>query len=360
MEKQHFSGIGGQAVMEGIMMRSRTDYAVAVRKADGTVSVKKEHSETFLMKHPKWNIPFIRGVISFVSSLVVGMKTLMWSAEEAAEDQVEPDGRKTEKAGTETNETGNTETENAVSLEKEDGKTKEAGSGKIEDGKTKETVFSTAEMVFTLLLAFALAIGIFSFLPLFLAKLLEKVIESPVLLALFEGLIRLAIFILYIFLISKMKDINRTFMYHGAEHKCINCVEHGLPLTVENVMKSSKEHRRCGTSFLIIVMLISVVLFIFIRPENFLLKFLTRILFIPVIAGISFEILQFTGKHDNKFTYLISRPGMWMQAMTTKEPTSDMVETAITATEAVFDWKTFLTENFNMQFPEEAENPENV
>ena len=164
--------------------------------------------------------------------------------------------------------------------------------------------------------------------------------------AVLEGVIRIAIFIAYIKLVSRMEDIRRTFMYHGAEHKCINCVEHGHPLTVENVRASSKEHKRCGTSFILIVMIISILFFMVIRIDNIGLRMLSRIILIPVIAGVSYEILQLAGRSNSKFMDLVSRPGMWMQGLTTTEPDDSMIEVAIAATEAVFDWKEYLKENF--------------
>lgn len=157
---------------------------------------------------------------------------------------------------------------------------------------------------------------------------------------------RIGIFVLYILLISRMEDIRRTFMYHGAEHKCINCIEQGLPLNVENVMKSSKEHKRCGTSFLIIVMLISIAFFMAVRVDSIWLRSLSRIVLIPVIAGVSYEFLRIAGKSNSKLVDILSQPGLWMQALTVKEPSADMVEVAITAVEKVFDWKSYLQENF--------------
>ena len=298
-----YSGIGGQAVMEGIMMRNGSEYAIAVRKPDGEIEIKKEKTGNFPERHKWAKWPLVRGVVSFIDSLVTGMSTLMWSASFAEE----------------------TEEKN---------------------GEKKTETLSDAEMTFTLILAVALAIGIFVVLPTVLSGLLKKWIASSFLRALLEGILRLAIFVGYVAGISCMKDIKRVYMYHGSEHKCINCVEHGLPLTVENVMKSSKEHKRCGTSFLIIVMLVSVVVFMFVRIDALFPRILSRLLLVPVIAGISYEVLRFTGRSDSKFVYIISRPGMWMQALTTKEPTADMAEVAIRAVEEVFDWRKFLSENF--------------
>ena len=183
-------------------------------------------------------------------------------------------------------------------------------------------------------------------LPLVIANFFKSFITSEHVMAVLEGVIRIAIFIAYIKLVSRMEDIRRTFMYHGAEHKCINCVEHGHPLTVENVRASSKEHKRCGTSFILIVMIISILFFMVIRIDNIGLRMLSRIILIPVIAGVSYEILQLAGRSNSKFMDLVSRPGMWMQGLTTTEPDDSMIEVAIAATEAVFDWKEYLKENF--------------
>lgn len=320
-----YSGIGGQAVMEGIMMRNGKSYAVAVRKPDGEIEVMEAEAKDFAAEHAWAKWPLIRGVVSFIDSLVLGMSTLMWSAsfEETAETDKKNDG----------------ESEGKKTEEK---KAEEKNADKKNDGS-----LSKGEMTLTVILAVLLAVGIFMVLPTVLIGLLKRFIDSEWLLALLEGLLRLALFIGYVAGISLMKDIKRTYMYHGSEHKCINCIEHNLPLTVENVMKSSKEHKRCGTSFLIIVMLISVILFMFIRVDNMALRILSRIVLVPVIAGISYEVLRFTGRHDNRFVWIISRPGMWMQALTTKEPTEDMVEVAISAVERVFDWKKWQEENFS-------------
>ncbi len=300
-----FSGIGGQAVLEGIMMKNGQDYAVAVRKPDGQIEVKKDRHEAFSDKHKWAKWPFIRGIFAFIDSLVLGMGTLTWSASFAEEEP-----------------------------------------GKEASGKKNEGGLSKAETTITVLVAVVLAIGVFVVLPTFLSNLLKRWIDSMTLIAVLEGLIRLVIFIAYVSAISLMKDIRRVYMYHGSEHKCINCIESGLPLTVENVMKSSKEHRRCGTSFMLFVMLISIILFIFVRVEFLPLRMLSRIALIPVVAGLSYELLRLNGRFDNKLTWILSRPGMWMQALTTREPTEDMAEVAIQAVESVFDWRKFLEENF--------------
>ena len=306
-----FSGIGGQAVLEGIMMKNGQDYAIAVRRPDGEIEVKKEKHVSFQDKHKWAKWPFVRGVFAFIDSLSLGMDTLSWSASFVEEEP------------------------------KKDGKKQDTGK------KEKSAGLSKAETVITIIVAVVLAIGVFVVLPTYLSNLLKKWISSMTLIAVLEGVIRLVIFIAYVSLISLMKDIRRVYMYHGSEHKCINCIESGLPLTVENVMKSSKEHRRCGTSFLLFVMLISIILFIFIRIEYLPLRMLSRLALIPVVAGLSYELLRLNGRFDNKLTWILSRPGMWMQALTTREPDPDMAEVAIQAVEAVFDWRKFLEENFS-------------
>ena len=203
-----------------------------------------------------------------------------------------------------------------------------------------------ALMAFVMVFSMIMAIGIFMVLPMFLSNIFRKFIPSDTVMAVLEGVIRITIFIVYIKLISHMEDIKRTFMYHGAEHKCINCVEHGMPLTVENVRKSSKEHKRCGTSFLLIVMVISILFFMVIRVENVWLRAASRIILIPVIAGVSYEFLRLAGRSNSCVVNALSRPGMWMQALTTTEPDDSMIEVAIAAVEEVFDWKAYLRENF--------------
>lgn len=311
MTKKIYSGIGGQAVMEGIMMRNGKRYAIAVRKPDGEIEVKEESVSPLSEKHRILRWPVIRGVVSFVDSLVLGMKTIMWSS-----SFIEVDEKKTSENG--------------------------------EPDSVKKTGLSGGEMAFTVVLAIVLAIGIFMVLPTVLAQFLRRWIDSDTVIVLIEGVLRLFLFIGYILLISGMKDIRRTFMYHGSEHKCINCLENGLPLTVENVMKSSKEHKRCGTSFLLFVMLISIIVFMFVRIDILPLRILSRVLLVPVIAGLSYELIRLNGRFDNKLTYILSRPGMWLQGLTTKEPTEDMAEVAICAVERVFDWRKFLKENFEV------------
>ena len=311
------SGIGGQAVLEGIMMKNGDQYAVAVRKPDKEIAVEVKEYHGVGSKIGFRGLPFVRGVFNFVDSLVLGMQTLMWSAsffEE--EEQPEQDG------------TGETE------------------QAKAADGKKSDSAAESLMMGGTVAVSLVLAIAIFMVLPMFAAKFFERFLTSKLVISLIEGVIRLAVFLLYVWAISFMEDIRRTFMYHGAEHKCINCVEHGLPLTVENVRSSSREHKRCGTSFLLFVMLVSIVVFIFLQFDNVLIRMLSRIVFVPVIAGISYEILRLAGRSDNALINAVSRPGLLLQKLTTREPDDDMIEVAITAVEKVFDWKTWEAENF--------------
>ena len=183
-------------------------------------------------------------------------------------------------------------------------------------------------------------------LPLLIANVFRRFISSAMVMAMLEGCIRIGIFVTYIKLISRMEDIRRTFMYHGAEHKCINCIEHGMILTVDHVRQSSKQHKRCGTSFLILVMIISILFFMVIRVDTVWLRILSRILLIPVIAGVSYEFLRLAGRSDSAVVNWLSKPGMWMQNLTTAEPDDSMIEVAIAAVNAVFDWKAYLRENF--------------
>ncbi len=303
------SNIGGQAVLEGIMMKHNEEYAVAVRKPDGEISVKKEKYHSIV----KWKVltttPFIRGVFNFIDSMVIGIKTLTYSASFYEEEEEE------------------VLTEEAV-------KKKEK----------KEKLLMGATVAFSVVAA----VAIFMVLPYFLTSFLKGLIPSYQVRTVIEGLVRIGIFVLYVLLISRMEDIQRTFMYHGAEHKCINCIEHGLPLTVENVRKSSRQHKRCGTSFLFLVLAISIVLLLLIRVDSAVMRVVVRILLLPVIAGISYEVLKLAGRSDNILINFISSPGLAIQKLTTKEPDDDMIEVAIQAVEAVFDWRAYAAENFDV------------
>lgn len=305
------SGIGGQAVIEGIMMRNKDKYSIAVRKPDNDIEVTVRDCKVLTEKHKWMGYPIIRGVVSFIDSLVTGISTINYSAS----FYDDPEEQKKTKAD-------------------------EIGKSLFKDK------FESVLMAFTVILSVFMAVGLFMLLPYFVSRLVKGYVASKTLLNFIEGLVRVAIFILYLLVISLMKDIKRTFMYHGAEHKCINCIENGARLTTENVMNSSRYHKRCGTSFLFIVMFISVVFFIFIRVDNTALQIVIRLLLVPVIAGVSYEFIRWAGKNDNGFTMVLSKPGMWLQKLTTREPDEDMVEVAIKAVEEVFDWKAFLEEYY--------------
>ena len=305
------SNIGGQAVLEGIMMRHGDDYAVAVRKPDGEIFVQKEEYHSVIKWKALTKIPFIRGVFNFIDSMALGIKTLMFSAE-FYEDEEE------------------------VKSEKE----------LTEEEIAKKEKQEKWMMNATVAISVVIAAAVFMVLPYFLSSLLKPLMPSYHLRTLVEGFVRIGIFILYIALISRMDDIQRTFMYHGAEHKCINCIEHGLPLTVDNVRISSRQHKRCGTSFLFFVLAISIILLMLIQVESPLMRVIVRIALIPVIAGISYEVLKLAGRSENPIINLLSRPGLAIQKLTTKEPDDSMIEVAIQAVEAVFDWRAYLDENF--------------
>ena len=312
------SGIGGQAVLEGVMMRNKSDYAVAVRKPDGEIKVQTKKCRNNADRKLFFRLPLVRGVMAFVDSLYLGMHSLTYSAS-FYEDE-EPVKSKKKKA----------------SKEDEAGKTS-ASKGADEKSSDKEQI----EMVLTVVLAVVLALAIFVALPFGLSLLLNKVIHSDIALAVIEGLIRVALFVGYVFAISFMEDIHRVFMYHGAEHKAINCVEQCEELTVANVRRQSKEHRRCGTSFLFVVMFLSILFFMFLHFDNMWMRIISRIILIPVVAGISYEFIQWAGNSDSQLVWILSRPGMWLQRLTTREPDDAMIEVAIASVEAVFDWKEY-------------------
>lgn len=309
-----YSGIGGQAVLEGIMMKNQEKYAVAVRKPNGEIEVEVENYQGVLHGSKIKEIPFVRGIFNFIDSLVLGMKCLNYSA--------------------------------SFYEDEEDEKLNKAAD-KVSGGRGEKLMTSLVTI-----LSIVLAVGIFVVLPYYLASLFRGFVRNESLMAIIEGAIRIAIFILYVWGISLMKDIRRLYRYHGAEHKCINCIEKGRPLTVHNVMRSSRLHKRCGTSFIFFVLFVSIVLFFFIRVENPLQRVVLRVLLMPVVAGISYEIIRLAGRSDNILVRVISAPGMLIQRMTTKEPDREMAEVAIAAVEAVFDWKKYLYDNFGYEVDE--------
>ena len=311
-KKRCYCGIGGQAVLEGVMMKNKDLYAVAVRKSDGEIVVDTQEFAGILHDSVLRKIPFIRGIFNFIDSLVLGMKSLNYSAN-FYEDE---DAQET---------------------------TADKVMNKVFRGKAESIL-----MGFTMILSVVLSLAIFIALPYYLSTLFERFVRNTSLLNIIEGAIRIAIFLIYVAAISLMKDIRRVYMYHGAEHKCINCLERGRELTVENVKRSSKQHRRCGTSFLLFVMVVSIILFFFITITQPVYRLLIRIALIPAVAGISYELIRLAGRYDNIFTRILSAPGMLLQRLTTKEPDSEMIEVAIKSVEAVFDWKEFLKVNFDL------------
>lgn len=299
------SGIGGQAVLEGVMMRNRDKYAVAVRKPDGEISVKNWNTGSVRDRHILLRLPVIRGVAAFIESLILGIKTLTYSSSFIEED--------VEKAG-------------------------QVEVAEVSDRK------EMLENILIVALSILLAIGFFMILPFAVSKLFQSRVHSQMMLSVIEAALKILLFLGYVVAISFLSDIKRTLMYHGAEHKTINCVENGLDLTVENVKTQSRYHRRCGTSFLLVVMLVSIIFFFFIQIDNLWLQMLYRILLVPVVAGVSFELIQFVGNSDNRLVFWISTPGLWLQKLTTREPDDGMIEVAIASVEAVFDWRAYQAE----------------
>lgn len=299
------SGIGGQAVLEGVMMRNRDKYAVAVRKPDGEISVKNWNTGSVRDRHILLRLPVIRGVAAFIESLILGIKTLTYSSSFIEED--------VEKAG-------------------------QVEVAEVSDRK------EMLENILIVALSILLAIGFFMILPFAVSKLFQSRVHSQMMLSVIEAALKILLFLGYVVAISFLSDIKRTLMYHGAEHKTINCVENGLDLTVENVKTQSRYHRRCGTSFLLVVMLVSIIFFFFIQIDNLWLQMLYRILLVPVVAGVSFELIQFVGNSDNRLVLWISTPGLWLQKLTTREPDDGMIEVAIASVEAVFDWRAYQAE----------------
>ena len=305
-------GIGGQAVLEGVMMKNKDMYAVAVRKPDGEIEVDRSEFRGIMHDSVLKKIPFVRGIFNFLDSMVLGMRTLTWSVSFFEEDtEVEPE--------------------------------KKSSLFQKIFGDKAEDVMMGLTMAFSLILA----VGIFMILPYFISDLLKVYIRNDSLTAIIEGLIRIVIFVLYVVMISVMKDIRRLYQYHGAEHKCINCIERGRELNVENVRKSSRQHKRCGTSFLFLVLAISIIMLLLVRAETPLMRIVIRIVLLPVIAGVSYEFLKLAGRSENPVVNLFSRPGLAIQKLTTKEPDDGMIEVAIQAVEAVFDWRAYEAENFH-------------
>lgn len=299
--------IGGQAVIEGVMMKNMDRYAVSVRKPNGKIETKVEECVSFAEKHPLFQLPVFRGMVNFLESMVIGMKTLNYSAS-FYEDEEEQTESRTEQL-----------------LEKI-------------LGEKAEKIIMGIVLVFSL----AISIGLFMILPYIASEALGKLIRNEYMILFMEGIIRIAIFLGYIVLISRMEDIKRVFMYHGAEHKTINCLEAGVPLTPENVDNFSRLHKRCGTSFIFIVMIISMVFFFFIRVDTIWLRIVLRLLFLPLVAGVSYEFIRLAGSSDHPLVQIFSKPGLALQRLTTKEPDHSMIEVAIASVEGVFDWREYI------------------
>ncbi len=296
------SGIGGQAVLEGVMMRNKSIYAVAVRKPDGEIAVTRGKCRSLAERSLFFRLPIVRGIVAFVESLVLGMRTLTYSASFYEEEEERKESQKNQ-----------------------------------EKQESREKI----QMAITVALSIVVAVAAFMLLPYFLSQMLSKYITSFAALAAIEGLIRVVLFVGYVVAISFMEDIRRTFMYHGAEHKSINCIENGFELTVENVRRQSKHHRRCGTSFLFIVIFLSIIFFMFIHFNNMWLRILSRIVLVPVIAGVSYEFIHWAGNSDSRAVKVLSKPGMLLQMLTTREPDNRMIEVAIASVEEVFDWREY-------------------
>lgn len=288
---QFKTSVGGQALIEGIMMKGPYKSCMAVRKPDGTIDLEEWDTKraTGVKK-----IPFLRGIFNFIDTLLTGYDCLMKSAEKAGEEE-EPDKFE-------------------IWINEKFGKAA---------GKAVELIVTV--------LALVICLGLFVFLPSFFTNLFSGFIKSKLVLSAIEGIIKIAIFLAYIIGVSKMEEIHRTFMYHGAEHKTIFCYEKGLELTVENVRKQIRFHPRCGTSFLLIVVVISILISSVITWDSLLTRVLMKVILLPITVGISYEIIKFAGRHDNTLTHIISAPGLWLQRFTTQEPDDSMIEVAIAA-----------------------------
>ena len=302
------------------MMLGPKGMATSVRKPNGEILTEYHKVKHMRDKSKFFNLPIIRGVVNFVESMIIGYKALMYSAEVSGMEDVEAEDM-----------------------------------NKFEKWLTDKFGDKLMNFIAVLgsFLGVALAAALFLYFPILVFNKANEWSGGNITAyqGLIEGVIKIIIFVAYMAIVGNMKDIKRLFMYHGAEHKCINCIEHGLPLTVENVRNSSRQHKRCGTSFLFFVLAISIILLLLIRVESPLMRVVVRIVLLPVIAGVSYEFLSFAGKHDSKLVDILSRPGMWMQGLTTKEPDDSMIQVAIAAVEEVFDWKKYLEENFPETYP---------
>ncbi len=294
----HITSIGGQAVIEGVMMRGPLGTAVAVRTPDGDITINKDEKLSPAKKPKVFKWPVVRGVVSFVESMVIGVRALMYSAE-------------------------------FFDIEGEEEETP----SKFEEFLTRifGEKLKQAVIYFSVFLSLIFGIGLFMLLPTVLASALNNFNLSGISKTVIEGVVRIALFLAYLALVSKMKDIQRVFEYHGAEHKTIFAYESGEELTVENVKKYSRFHPRCGTNFLLIVMVISIIVFSFLRWDNVLIRMVTRLALLPLVAGLSYEVIKWAGRSQGKFVRFISAPGLWLQRLTTREPDDSQLEVAIAA-----------------------------
>ncbi len=356
-----YSNIGGQAVMEGVMMRNGDKYAVAVRTVDGEIVVGTQEYHPLIPAEKVAHIPILRGVAGFIDSLYLGMKALMYSAdffaeesEEELEERLREEKKKAEKKADKLRKNGKDaqaeEVLHAFETKAQEERThitkRTDAQAKPEDKKEDNSLLMGLTVVFSLVLS----IGLFMMLPYFLSRGLKLIISSEAVISVLEALLRMCIFFGYMLLISRMKEIQRTFSYHGAEHKCINCIEHGLELNVENVRASSREHKRCGTSFLLYVMVVSIIFYLFIRIPSPFWRIVIRLLLLPVIAGVAYEFIRLAGRYDNVFVNAMSRPGLLLQRLTTREPDDAQIEVGIASVEAIFDWRKYLNENFGAHY----------
>lgn len=362
---QHYSGIGGQAVLEGVMMKNGDKYAVSVRKADHSIETMTEEYKGILGGSKLMRIPFVRGVFIFIDSMILGMKSLNFSADLFEEEEEDGGSGNDKKAGLICGE-GSDAAQGAAERKQNLHQAKESREEESQENNTqgnniqkknnqKKETLATA---FITVLSFVIAIGLFFLLPYYISIFTERWIHSHLAVSIIEGVVRLVLFIGYIAAISLMKDIHRLFQYHGAEHKCINCIESGLPLTVENAAKSSRFHKRCGSSFIIFVLLVSIIVFFFIQTRSPVMRVVLRILLIPVISGISYELIRKAGTSSNPVITAVSKPGLWMQKLTTKDPDDSMLEVAIASVNAVYDWKDYLTREFGERFDSETDPEE--
>ncbi len=298
----HMTSIGGQAVLEGVMMRGPKEIATAVRKSDGEIVIDKKPVTSITQKFKFLKLPIIRGVVNFIESMVVGVKCLMFSAD-------------------------------LYDIEDDSGYEPSKFEKWLDDkfgDKIKDIAIYAAVAI-----ALVMGIGLFMLLPTVIVGFLKPLIPNTVLLNLAEGVVRMSIFLIYLALVSQMSDIQRVFEYHGAEHKTIAAYEHGEELTVENARKYTRLHPRCGTSFLLIVMVISIIFFSFLRWDNVFQRIVFRLLLLPIVAGVSYEIIKFAGRSQNKCVSLLTKPGLWLQKLTTREPDNSQLEVAIASLKAV-------------------------